>query len=123
MLVEADEIVVIPCRVRHGLVGVVENGFAKWITVPFETGDLARFAADAGGDVDQLGDGVISRRISSGDRTGVPGNGLDLEGTVAHYAFSSLTKKPLNSGVWAFGSVTVGVSELVRERAVLCASS
>jgi len=34
-----------------------------------------------------------------------------LEGPIAHYAFSSLTKKPLNSGVWAFGSVTVGVSE------------
>src|SRR5580704_16134129 len=123
MLVEADEVIVIPFRVRHGLVSVVENGFAKWITVPFETGDLAGFAADAGGNVDQLGDAVIARCVEAGDRTGVSGNRFDLEGTVAHYAFSSLTRKPLNSGVWAFGSSTVGVSELVRERAVLPASS
>src|ERR1051326_7221370 len=36
MLVEADQVVVIPRQVRHGLVGIIENGLAERIAVPFQ---------------------------------------------------------------------------------------
>src|SRR5579864_1477217 len=34
VLIEPDQIVVIPCQIGHGLVGVIESGFAERITVP-----------------------------------------------------------------------------------------
>ena len=40
-----------------------------------------------------------------------------------HYTFSIFTKKPLNSGVYAFGSITVGVNWFVSVFAVLPSSS
>jgi len=48
--------------------------------------DLARLAPDAGGDVDQLGDAVIARRIEAGTDRRV-GIALICR-AVAHYAFS-----------------------------------
>ena len=56
VFIEADQVVVIPLQIRHGLVSVVEKCLAERIAVPFETRDFAGFAADAGGDVDQFRD-------------------------------------------------------------------
>ena len=56
VFVELDQVPVIPRRFRHGLVGVVEGGFAEGVTVPFQAGHFARFAADARGGVHQLAD-------------------------------------------------------------------
>ena len=71
VLIEADQVVIIPFQIRHGLVGVIENGFTKRIAVPFEAGDFAGFATDAGGDVDQFGDLIIARGVEAGNRPGV----------------------------------------------------
>ena len=47
VLGEFDEVPIIPARLRHGLVGVVEDRRREGITVPFQTGDFASFATDA----------------------------------------------------------------------------
>ena len=52
VLVELDQVPVIPRRLRHGLVGVVEDGLAERHVVPLQTGDFAGLAADTGGRVD-----------------------------------------------------------------------
>src|SRR6185295_14641341 len=76
--------------------------------VPLHAGDLAGLAADAGGRVDEHADLVV---LADGGAHPGGGDVLDLE--AAHYAvptFSSLTRKVLYSGVWEFGSTTLGVS-------------
>src|ERR1700730_8270354 len=78
VLVEPDEIVVIPARVRHGLVAVVECRHFKRITVPLHTGHLARLASDARRNVDQLADALplVPLRVLTGGRTGMARNGF-----------------------------------------------
>src|SRR5499427_10294845 len=49
VLIEKDKVPVIPARLRHGLIRVVEDGFAKRQVVPFHAGYFASFAAYAGG--------------------------------------------------------------------------
>ena len=44
-------------------------------------------------------------------------------GVATTYAFSNFTRKPLNSGVYAFGSVTVGDSRFAMLRGTRPASS
>ena len=85
VLIEPDQIVVIPFRIRHRLVGVVEAGLAKRIAVPFETRDFARLATDAGGDVDEFRDAVVARGIVPRNRTGVSGDCFDLQSSVRHF--------------------------------------
>ena len=112
VLVEADQVVVVPRHIRHGLVGVVENGFAERIAVPFQARYFARFAADAGGDVDQLAHVVIARCIPSGDGSGVSGDGLDLEWSVAIGSrFLQLHQESLE-----LGGVSVGIGHCGREQ-------
>ena len=59
MLVELDQVPVIPPRLRHRLVGVVETLSPKRHIVPLHARHFARLAADAGRGVDQLADRVF----------------------------------------------------------------
>src|ERR1700686_2411031 len=52
VLIELDEVPIIPPGVRHGLVGVVKNGGAEGQVVPFHASDFTGLAADASGGVD-----------------------------------------------------------------------
>ena len=56
MLVELDQIPIVPFCGGHCLIGVVEGRLAEGIVVPFDTGHLAGFASDTGRHVYQLGD-------------------------------------------------------------------
>ena len=66
VLVELDEVPEIPAGFRHGLVGIVKSRRGKWHVIPFDAGDLACLAADAGGRIDQLADVVVALRLSPG---------------------------------------------------------
>ena len=87
--------------------------------VPFHAGDLAGLAADALGDVDELGD-----RASAGAR-GARRSGRvvaerrmissDCSAMLSSYTFSTLTRNDLNSGVCELASPTDGVSVLARK--------
>ena len=44
MLIEADQVVIIPFQIWHGLVGIIKNRFPKRIAIPLKTSDFARFA-------------------------------------------------------------------------------
>src|SRR6266851_1004657 len=126
VLVEEDEVPVIPARLRHGLIGVIEDGFAEGQVVPLHARHFARFAADAGGGVDEFADCKLALGVFAGNGARVTGNFLDAQYFLAHgilYAFSSFTRKPLNSGVYALGSKTVGVSRFTSVFASLPSSS
>src|SRR5579885_1989868 len=119
VLVKFDEVPEIPARLRHGLVGVVEGGRRKRHVVPFDAGHFASLAANAGRRVNQLTDVVIALHfpagLPAGNGAGVGRHLFDLQqSSLAHrsapYAFSSFTRKPLNSGLNAVGSMTVVVS-------------
>src|SRR5882757_1358291 len=77
VFVEEDQVPVIPARLRHGLVTVAENRFAKRQIVPLHAGHFARFAADASGCVNEFADGVFPLRILAGYASGVPGDFLN----------------------------------------------
>src|SRR5215469_7764715 len=122
MLAELDQVPVIPHRFRHGLVGIVENGLAEWEIVPLQACDLAGLAADTGGGIDQFGDLLLPLAAGAGNGSGVAGDFPDAQGG-AHASFSTFTRKPLNSGVNALGSITAGESRLAGVSAVLPSSS
>src|ERR1022692_2336556 len=69
VLVELDEVPVIPVGVGHRLVGVVEVGFLERHVVPFHASYFAGFATDAGGGVDQLAHLVLALRAFAGYRS------------------------------------------------------
>ena len=77
VLVEEDQVPVVPAGFRHGLVGVAEDGFAEGEIVPLHAGDFAGFAADAGGGVDEFADGVLALRVFAGNAAGVTGDFLN----------------------------------------------
>src|SRR5438445_1491338 len=56
VLVELDQVPVVPLRFRHRLVRIVEDGLAEGEAIPLQAGDLAGLAADTGGGIDQLAD-------------------------------------------------------------------
>src|SRR5437879_13176106 len=66
VFVEEDQVPVIPARLRHGLVGIVENGFAERQVVPLHAGHFAGFAADARRGVDEFANGVFALGALSG---------------------------------------------------------
>jgi hypothetical protein len=78
VLIELDEVPEIPVRLRHSLVGVVEGGGLERHVVPFDAGDLAGFAADAGGGVDELADLEIALHAQALRRTSVARDLLSL---------------------------------------------
>src|SRR5664280_3024089 len=69
VFVELYEVPVVPVGVRHRLVGVIEVSRLERHVVPFDTGHFARFAADAGGGVDELAHLVLALRALAGDRS------------------------------------------------------
>ena len=87
--------------------------------VPFHAGGLARLAADASSDVDELGDFLLvpanrRRREGRGRDADIVlrlqiGHGSILHATGAA-TFSTLTRNALNSGVCVLASPTEGVS-------------
>ena len=113
-----NQIPIIPARFRHRLIGVVKHGRRERHAVPFHAGHFTRFAADTSGGVDQLADFQFSLDVLAGNtsRSGPrffvcvvsPGSCL------LSYAFCTFTRNPLNSGVYAFGSITVGVNAVDR---------
>ena len=82
--VEADQVPVVPFRIRHGLVGIVESGLAELVSIPLQARHLAGFAANAGGSVNEFTDVVIARDIASRNRTRMRRNRFDLHGFAGH---------------------------------------
>ncbi len=56
VLVELDQVPVIPFGGRHRLVGVVKSRFAERVLVPLDAGDFTGFAAYTGRHIYQLAD-------------------------------------------------------------------
>ena len=77
VLVEEDQVPIVPARLRHRLVGVAEDGFAEGEIVPLHASDFAGFAADAGGGVDEFADDGFALGVFAGDAAGVAGNFLN----------------------------------------------
>jgi len=78
-LIELDQVPVVPIRVGHRLVGVVEHGGLERHVVPFHAGDFTGLAADAGGGVDQLAEFLLALRSFAGDGAGVARDSLHLQ--------------------------------------------
>src|SRR5262249_27463149 len=106
VLHELDQVPIIPRRFRHRLIGVLKRRLAKRQIVPLQARDLAGLASDAGSRIDQFRDPLLALGPFSRRWSGVSGNALYAKRGPAHPTFSSLTRKPLNSGVKAFGSIT-----------------
>src|SRR5438105_15359870 len=79
ILRKLDQVVVVPLGRRHRLIRVVESGLAKWVIVPFDTGNFAGFATDAGGDVDILADFFGALCSLPRHRSGMGRDFLDLK--------------------------------------------
>src|SRR4029077_2638587 len=73
VLIELDQVPVIPRRLRHGLVTVVEYRFAERVAVPFEARHFTSFAADARRSVDQLADQLVALDVFAGSGARVSG--------------------------------------------------
>jgi hypothetical protein len=71
VFIELDEVPIIPGRVGHGLVGIVEDRLAECQSVPLQARNFAGFAADAGGCIDQLADVKVTLEAGSRDGTGM----------------------------------------------------
>ena len=71
VLVELDQVPVVPLCFRHRLVGIVERRFAKREPVPFQAGHLAGLASDAGGGVNQFANVEFPPDAGAGGRSGV----------------------------------------------------
>ena len=124
MLVELDQVPVVPRRRRHRLVRVVERRLLERHVVPLDARNLARLAADAGSDVDVFADLFRTLNTGTGNGARMAGNRLDLKCARWHdYAFSIFTRNPLNSGVYALGSIAVGDRRFAEVSSVRPASS
>src|SRR5580698_1891720 len=126
MLVELDQVPVIPCRLRHRLVSVIKRGFGKGVTIPFQAGYFTCFATNTRRRIYQFTDLEFPVQTCTRDNADMTGDSNKFCCRLAHscpYAFSTFTKKPLDSGVCAFGSVTAGVSRFAGVRAFLPSSS
>ena len=84
VLVELDEVPVVPARFRHGLVSIVEDGFGEGQLIPLDASDLAGLAADAGGRVHELAYDFFALRARAGHRAGVTRDFLDAKAGLAH---------------------------------------
>src|SRR5205807_287696 len=113
-LVELDQVPILRVQRGHRLVRAALLGLHRRQVVPFGAGHLAGLAADADGRVDVLGDdGQLARASRRPPERG--GRLADLHpllGGRHGYAFSTLTRKTLNSGVQVLGSIALGVSRL-----------
>src|SRR5687767_13876234 len=93
--------------------------------VPFNTSDFACLAPNARRDVDVFADFRGALRASTRNWTRMCRDLLNLHRLrIAHrHTFSIFTRKPLYSGVNAFGSIAAGDNWLTGLRAVLPSSS
>ena len=73
MLVEENQVPIIPARLRHRLVGVVEDRLAERQIIPFHARHFASLAADACSGIDEFADGEFSLRVFSWNTPGVSG--------------------------------------------------
>jgi hypothetical protein len=71
MLVEENQIPIVPAGIRHRLIGVIKRGRRKRYVVPFDAGHFASLAAYAGGGVDELANGFRALGVFSGHTSGV----------------------------------------------------
>ena len=78
VLVELDQVPIVPGRLRHGLITVLKDRFAEAITVPFEASHFAGLAADAGGGIHQLADLLLALDARAGRGAGVTGNAANV---------------------------------------------
>ena len=94
------------------MISVVEGRFTKGVIVPFDTSNFTSFTTNTRSDVDVLADFFLTTSSLPWYWTGMTRDLLNLKGArVTHlYAFSIFTRKPLNSGVYAFGSIAAGES-------------
>ncbi len=102
VLVEEDQVPIVPTGLGHRLVGIIEDGFAKGQVVPLHARHFARLASDACRGVNEFADCKFALGALAGNGPRVTRNFLDAQCFLAHgilYAFSSFTRKPLNSGV------------------------
>src|SRR4029077_9439385 len=90
VLIELDEVPEIPARLGHRLVGVVEGGQTEGHVVPLDACYFARFAADAGGGVDQFADFEVALHALAGRGPGMARNHFGLECLAVCHSSSSL---------------------------------
>ena len=84
VLVELDEVPVVPRGLRHGLVAVVEGGFAEGVAVPLQASYFACLAADASSGVNELADLLCPLHALARNRPGVAGDSDDFQCCLAH---------------------------------------
>src|SRR5437870_9784693 len=92
MLVELDQVPVVPLSGRHRLVRVVEGGLLERHVVPFDARDFAGLAADAGRHVDVLADFFLALNAGAGDAPGVAGDLSDLQDAGRHVRSSQSSR-------------------------------
>src|SRR5208337_4012324 len=68
VLVELDEVPVVPVGVGHRLISIVEARLLERHVVPFDAGHFTRLAPDAGCGVNQLAHLVLPLRTLAGNR-------------------------------------------------------
>src|SRR5215472_11469651 len=71
VLVELDQVPIVPLRFRHRLIGIVEDRLAEGQAVPFQACNLAGFAADAGCGVNQFANFKLAPDAGARDGAGV----------------------------------------------------
>src|SRR5437763_12620692 len=86
MLVELDQVPVVPLSGRHRLVRVVEGGLLERHVVPFDARDFAGLAADAGRHVDVLADFFFALHAAARNAAGMRRDGSDLKHAGRHDA-------------------------------------
>ena len=112
VLVELDQIPVIPRGGWHRLVGIVESGLAERIFVPLDTGDLAGFAADASSDVDQLANLELTLHAVAGNGPDVAGDCLNLKRSFcSHFGTSPLSLFDLHQEGLVFRRVSIRIED------------
>src|SRR6185295_13870154 len=79
VLHEFDQVVVVPLRRGHRLVGIVEGRLAKRMIVPFDASDFARLTTDAGRDIDVLADCLFTADAPTGHWTRMGRDFLNLK--------------------------------------------
>jgi len=84
VLIEANQVPIVPSRIGHGLVRIVKGCRMEWIAVPFEACNLTGFAADARSRVHQLANVVVPRHVPAWNSSGVTRDCLDLEKFAGH---------------------------------------
>jgi len=67
VLVELEQVPLVPRRLGHGLIGVIESGFGECVAVPLQARYLTRFAADASRGVNQFADLLCAFYAGAGD--------------------------------------------------------